>query len=710
VSIVAPAGYGKTLLLAEWASREPGLVAWLTIDDFDNDATTFLSYLATAFDRVAPVGDSMAGALSAAGSQILRAAVPRLAAALFSWPAPGLLVLDDIHLLHDPACLDALAVLLDHLPPGFQVVLAARQPSDLSLARLRGNRSLVELGPSDLAFDDVETAALVEGAGARVTRDEASLLAARTEGWAAAIYLATLDRRSSAIDMRPADGVSGRDAFIESYLQAALEPGLDESDIALLTRTSILTAIEPGAAEAVAGTPGATNRLRDLARQNQLIIRLAGPDGAYRYHHLLSDYLRQQLERREPDTIAELHRRAATWYEAAGRSEFAIEHAFEGGDIDTAARLFCATAVRTHYRGQDDLLGRWLRRFDPGALERHPGLATLSGWLHAFEGRADAADRMAALADLSTVEGTVGDGAASFASSRALLNAVLMRHGTDDMLANASLAVAEEDPGSVFRMSALNELATARMLKGETDAADAIWVEAVASEGDTGAVPYLPLACRAALAIERGDWTAAGRLARASHEALERTRLGVIATTLMVHAVNARVAVHRGDRRHAEEELAHGQLVRPQASYAMPCFAVWPMLELARTYLAIADPAGARSVLSEAERIVRHRPDLGVLNEQLVAMRRQLDDAARTLSGPSTLTPAELRLLPFLSTYLTLEEIGERLSVSRHTVKAHALSIYGKLDASGRSGAIDRAIEIGLLEPFPGLGLGAGAR
>jgi LuxR family maltose regulon positive regulatory protein len=323
---------------------------------------------------------------------------------------------------------------------------------------------------------------------------------------------------------------------------------------------------------------------------------------------------------------------------------------------------------------------------------------------------AEDADRMADLADRSPVDGAVGLAASSFASSRAILDALLMRHGTDDALASASVAAATEGPESAFRMSALNELAALQMLKGETATADATWVEAVAAEGLTGAVPYLPLACRAALAIDRGDWVAAGQLARQSHEALERSGIGVIATTLMVHAVNARVAIHRGDRRRASEELAHGQLVRTHVSYAIPCFSVWGLLELARVYLALQDSAGARSAGSEAERIVRHRPDLGVLCGQLTAMRQQLDDAARTMSGPSTLTPAELRLLPYLSTYLSLEEIGERLSISRHTVKAHALSIYGKLDASSRSEAVGRAIEIGLLEPFPGLGLGAGAR
>jgi len=130
---------------------------------------------------------------------------------------------------------------------------------------------------------------------------------------------------------------------------------------------------------------------------------------------------------------------------------------------------------------------------------------------------------------------------------------------------------------------------------------------------------------------------------------------------------------------------------------------VTSMLELARTYLAMPDPAGARAVVAEAEAILRLRPDLGMLGDEVADMRLRLEVSGRAISGPSTLTPAELRVLPMLATHLTFEEIGDRLGVTRHTVKAHAVSIYGKLQASGRSEAIERAISTGLLEPLPAL-------
>jgi LuxR family maltose regulon positive regulatory protein len=179
-------------------------------------------------------------------------------------------------------------------------------------------------------------------------------------------------------------------------------------------------------------------------------------------------------------------------------------------------------------------------------------------------------------------------------------------------------------------------------------------------------------------------------------------QLGAAASTVLVHAVAARVAIHHGDLAHGREELVHAQLVRPLASHALPTVIV-ALLEVARAYLAIADPAGAGSAVAEAERILQRRPNLGVLAEQVAEIRGRVHGASETLALPSTLTPAELRVLPMLSTHLMFEEIADRLHVSKHTVKAQVVSIYGKLGVSSRGEAVDRAIEIGLLEPFPGL-------
>ena len=160
-----------------------------------------------------------------------------------------------------------------------------------------------------------------------------------------------------------------------------------------------------------------------------------------------------------------------------------------------------------------------------------------------------------------------------------------------------------------------------------------------------------------------------------------------------------------GDRTRARELLVRAQLVRPLASHAAPWFCVGALLELARAHLALADPAGARGAIREAREILRRRPDLGTLVTELGEIQRRVDEAASILSGPSTLTNAGLRLLAILPTYLSFREIADRLFISRNTVKTQALSIYGKLDASSRSEAVERAVALGLLEPFPGLGV-----
>ena len=253
---------------------------------------------------------------------------------------------------------------------------------------------------------------------------------------------------------------------------------------------------------------------------------------------------------------------------------------------------------------------------------------------------------------------------------------------------------------------ALEALAQAHLMRGDVAATDAVLAEAVAAAPLGGAHAFYALGLSASVAMGRGDWAAAERLARESRARLDRmSSEGVSA--MLVHAVTARIAFHHGDVARGRDELVHAQLLRPLVSHALPATVVLGLLETARAYLATADPAGAGAAVAEAEGVLRRRPDLGALSVQLAEVRRRVHESADALVGPSTLTPAELRLLPLLSTYLLFQDIADRLGVSKHTVKTQAVSIYGKLGASTRGDAVDRAIEIGLLEPFPGLRLTA---
>jgi LuxR family maltose regulon positive regulatory protein len=706
VSIVAPAGYGKTMLLADWVSRTDRDVAWLTLDAFDDSPSVFLTYVAAAIDRVEPVDPSIGAALVVPGTRILAAAVPRLASELHRWRRPGALVLDDVHRLVRRTCLDAVAALIDHLPPGFQVVIASRTTPDLPLARLRAKRELLEIGREQLAFDVEETAALAAGVGQRLSAAEARTLTERTEGWAAAIYLAALGHQPAHGGAAGIADVSGRHGYIAEYLRSELGPVLDDGDITVLTRTSVLEIVEPGLAEHVSDQSDATERLQRLARANLLIGEVAAMPASFRYHHLLRDHLAAELERREPEAEAGLHGRAASWYAAAGRPELAIEHAIQSGDTDAAARLVEAATLQTYLLGHGDRLAKWFGTFEPSVFERRPTLAFGAALVHGLNGDGEAAERLADVVERSTFDGVPANGAASFESARAILRAAMVRRGPDDAFANASAAVAAEAPGSPWRTVALETLAQAQLMRGDVAATDAVLAEAVAAAPPGGAHAFYALGLSASVAMGRGDWAAAERSAREGHARLDRmSSEGVSA--MLVHAVRARVAFHHGDLARGRDELVHAQLLRPLVSHALPSVVVLGLLEVARAYLAIADSAGAGAAVAEAERILRRRPALGALSVQLADVRTRVQESAQAMAGPSTLTPAELRLLPMLSTHLMFQDIADRLGVSKHTVKAQVVSIYGKLEASSRGEAIDRAIEIGLLEPFPGLRLTA---
>jgi LuxR family maltose regulon positive regulatory protein len=703
VSVVAPPGYGKTILLADWASRERRRVTWLTIDDFDNEPSVLLTYLAAAIDRLQPIDPAVGAAIGASSSRLLATAVPRLAAAIHKLDGPAVLIIDDAHRLVDQTCLDALVALIDHLPPGFQIAVAGRSEPALHLGRLRARRDLLEIGTSDLALDVDETRKLAGAAGRLLTADQADGLRERTEGWATGVYLATLAASGSVDPGGTSVLGGGDDPVIADYLRSELLSSLADDDQRFLMRVSILEVVEPSVAEAVTGLPGTADRLRSLARDNRLVAPLTGGPPSYRLHLILREYLRAELDRREPGAAEGLHRRAASWFEGAGRSELAIEHALAGADQDTAARLIVAITLPMHYAGHFDVLARWIGSIDDTTFDRHPPLAVLGALINGLAGRARAAQRLAQLADRSTFASDPKDGSSSFESARAVVRAAMAQRGTEDVLSNAQMAVASEPEISPWRPLALYGLGAAHIMQGDLARADSVLADAIDGAGVAGTSPYYGLALRSSLAMAGGDWRLADRLARESHAALDAIRLRDVATAIHVHAVAARAAIHHGDIASGRRELVHAQLVRPLASSALPWTAVGALSDLARAYLAIADTAGAQTVVAEADAVLRRRPQLGLFGDRLIELRQQVQSAATSLAGPSTLTRAELRVLPLLSTHLSYQEIGDRLFNSRHTIHAHAASIYAKFEVTGRSEAVDRAIALGLLEPFPGV-------
>jgi LuxR family maltose regulon positive regulatory protein len=344
-------------------------------------------------------------------------------------------------------------------------------------------------------------------------------------------------------------------------------------------------------------------------------------------------------------------------------------------------------------------LQRWLRVIGDAHIERYPPLAIYRCWVAVLTGDPAGAERWAAVLDASSFEGAMLDGSASFESIRAMVRSSMCPAGPEPMMADAAFAVAREPAWSPWRAEALWELGEAHLLAGHLDQARAVLAEASAAATTLENAEAI-VACEsdlALLAIDRGQWPeAAGRLERAL-ATIDEHRLYDYPSCLLAFAGAARLAVHRGDLTEARRQLARAMRARLPATYAFPFVAVRLRLQLAKVFFSIAEAVAARQLLREIDDILAHRPALGTLTGEVDEFRRVLVSSASEASGRSPLTPAELRLLPYLQTHLTASGIAERLVVSSHTVKAEVKSIYRKLGVSSRHDAVRKATAIGLL-------------
>ncbi len=699
VAIAGPAGYGKSSLLAQWATADPRPTAWLTVDGLDNDPTTFLTYLAAALDRLQPLEPTIFSTITSR-SVPHRTIVGRLLAALADRPGPALLVIDDAHNLTDQGCLDVLSEFITYLPRGVQVAIAGREPPALPLDRWRLAGVVLEIGAGDLAMDQQEAAGLVRHLGISLPTEAIEHLTAHTEGWPALLSLVALAAGHSEQVM----GLESPHASpsVSDYLRSELLKPRREAEIAFMTRSSILERLNGPVCDALLGEAGSAAHLASLARSTLLVDEYGG---WFRYHPILRDFLRHELEVREPDRVATLHRRAAAWYEAAGDLDLAVGHAIEVGDADFAASMVGKALLRYHWSGRRTTLRTWLRRFDEAALEQRPWLAVLAAWEELADGDLRSTERLADIAEHGMFEGRPPDGSASLESGRAMLRSAMGREGARGMLANATLAVDLEPEGSPWRDFALWMLALAYLVQGDTDAADVALADASSAAHAAGNVglAYCILGQRALLAMDRQDWGAGTPLLEEARAIASDGRFDGYLSGSLTRIAAVRLAVHRGDSRDARRELLRTANLRPLLTAAAPALAILALLGLARTHLAVGDPSGARSLLAQASEIIRQRPDLGVLPAEVATLRATIAALPIGVGGASTLTTAELRVLGMLPYYLSFKEIGQRLGVKATTIKTHALSIYGKLGASSRSDAVALAVEAGLLEPFPAM-------
>jgi LuxR family maltose regulon positive regulatory protein len=670
-AVTAPAGYGKTTLLGQWASQDPRPVAWITAVETDNRPRLLAATIASSLRPLAQVpGDPR-----------------RIERALAQLPEPVLLVVDSADRL-DRDALALLAGLAENLPDGSTMALASRRELRLPLARLRIDGRLTELISTDLAMDVRDARALIEATGVRVSAAEAGSLHRAAEGWPAGIRLAVLSG---------AGDDAGTDRDVVDYLRSEVLAPLSGPDVEFLTRTAVLEELSAPLCDEVLGRSDSGRRLERLECAGAMLVPLDRHRGAYRLHRMLRQMLAAELELRRPRASAGIAARAAEWYQANDRPEQAIGYALASGDRDHAASLVEGRAMVAFHSGHVALVESWLSRLEGDPLDRRPGLAVLAAWIHALRGRSGAAEECLAAAERGVEAVEILD--ETTVPRLALLRAAICPDGVDRMQADAQFAVDALDVHSPWRAKALLLTGWAQLLRGMDDEADAVLARAAhASAAGLTNTSSIALAGRAVLAAGRGDDVGADALASDAIERLGSGGLTHRATSVACYAAGARTAAARGRHESAREWLAVAHRLFPQVTRALPWMAVQSRLDAARAHLLLGEDDRAAALCDEADHLLLLRPRLGTLSTQASEVRWASGRRQTADGWASSLTAAELRLLPMLTTHLSFREIADRLFVSRNTVKTQAISVYRKLGASSRSEAVERAAALGLIE------------
>jgi LuxR family maltose regulon positive regulatory protein len=697
LSLVAcPAGFGKSTLLAAW--REGGAagrpVAWVTVDDGDDDAVVLWSHVIEALARACPALRDAALETTAIAAPLREVLLPRLVNALAA-QGDVVLVLDDFHRLSSPAARESVAWFVDHVPATTQVVLATRTDPALPLGALRARGHLLELRADDLRFTVPEAEEFLNGRLALGLRPaEIASLVARTEGWPAALYLAALSlegKEDKAGLVRAFDGTSAHIVeFLSSEVLSAFDPALQ----AFMLRTSPLERLCADLCDAVLEQAGSAEAIAELARSNLFLLPLDDRREWFRFHHLFAQLLRVELARREPELLPALHRRAAAWHAASGTTDEAVHHALAAGAYADASALVAEAWVHYVNAGRTGSVLDWLARFPGEVVDGDARLLLVQAWASALRGREHDMRRAIALArergDLE--DGPLPDGFASLASSISVLRAAFGWGDVRVMVEEGTRAARREGLTSPWRPVASWALGWGHYCAGDLEAAGRRLEETVQlapAAGQwvvgTGAIADLSM-----LAGFRGDREEQLRLALAAVEQAHAAGLWEACEVGEVHTAYGCALLAQGRREEALPELEQGVFLR--RIWGQPLDLLDGIVALAPAVAATGDRDRAAALFAEADQLLARCPDADGLATRLRAARRSVEPP-RT----GDLSERERTVLRLLTGGMTEREIAAELFVSFNTLHSHVKAVYRKLGVTSRAEAVARARRDGLL-------------
>jgi len=662
--LVAPAGYGKTTLLRQWAAGERRPHAWLGLSEAHNDPAVL----------EATIDEELEGL-----------------------EHPSALILDRLDAVTARPALAVLEDLIGTVAAGSIVAVASRAEPRLGLGRLRATIGVVELRRDDLRMDAVEAELLVRRAGVHLSSDDQARLLRRTEGWPAGLRLASGVLREAGDPHAALARFGGEDRVVADYLSEQLAD-LTDDERALLMATAPLDLLTGELCDAVLGRRGTGSILRDLARSNVLLDAVDRSEEHFRAHPLLAEALRAELHRVDPGQAYEVHRRASSWYERRGEARRAIDHAIAGGQYDAAGVLLWRSLPGWWGAGSRKAIERWLTRVGEHEVAAHPALSLVAAAVAVVARRRTAAERW-----VSTAERTLAAAEESrprLEAEVAVMRAAMGGAGAADMAARAERAQSGGDPDDPWRGPALLLEGIGRHLVGDAaEARDRLEAGVVAAAGSAPAFEALGLSQLALISLARDAFEEGAELALRARGCVERLDPGDHIPGDLVHAVAAFALSHRGEAARARSEADRARHALAVRGESPAWYDAQARIALARAELRLSDAAAARALIAEASRAARRIPDA-------VQLQRWINDAwaradafaAEAVSGHWTLTTAELRVLRFLPSHLSFREIAARLHVSSNTVKTQAHAVYRKLDVSSRSEAVTKALAIGLVD------------